>query len=359
MARRCYGCLAVWVILAMLAGISWGEPPEASSDTAPAPAPSAGETPADSPDAPPETSTPTEAKLRIGYPAGSWILKQKHSSESVTFVDEMKQPIQKTKMTLTLSLEVAPADGKGHIPVEIRFRRIEMNVKVGNIEMKYDSADQHKQHKLLKDLLGPMLSAKIDMTLDAGGSVLEVRNATALWEKVLDANPAVAPMLANIQSFLGDVGGKIAGTGSVLPDRVVQLDEEWDTEVTGKTRLWGETSAKWRCKLEKIASTDDGPVATVSFRGATQGVPSADPLALAGANVAIESFDADQKGSLRVHVASGRPLSYGIEQKAKISLTVKRGRREQKVEVSRDTKLDWTLSESKPAPVPTPTPAAP
>ena len=337
-----------WSLLAAMTAVLTASLVLRAQDAAPeAAAPEAAAPEAAAPEAP--AAADEKVKLDMVLPAGQWLLNQTSKSESYATVDGVGQPSQQTEMAMQLGLTVAQPDAEGAIPIGLTVKSLVVDIRVGPASLHYDSTGKGQQDAMLKPLLTPVAQMDLKLRILPDGQIAEIEGRGGAWEKVLESNPQVRPLLEGLKDYLGDVrrGSLQAGAG-LMPAEPVAVNDSWTARLERSVPMLGDLEIAYKAQLDKLEKAPAGTVAAVSFTGKARKPQPGQKMTLQDAVMRIDDLDSDQTGQVRIDVQSGRVLNYQVTQNTKAKMTVVDALgREKRVALTQKTITGWTLEPAK------------
>jgi len=210
-------------------------------------------------------------------------------------------------------------------------------------EMRYDSdappADEAENQ------FAPIFSVwpgkTLVLTTDAKGEVTKVEG----WDKIVEAmenNAAGEMMYEQIRPGLTEDAIKHSSFErryAMLPNREVKVGEEWKTTSATVDPIFGEMVYTYDCKLEEISKGDDGPVATITYKGEAALKPGVEPKALQGMTPKLKTTR--YEGRVRFDVERGAPLAHTEKRTHEFALESPQGA----LDIKRETTVETTTTD--------------
>ncbi len=137
--------------------------------------------------------------LKLKYLPGTYVTTMKTSQEQqITGPQKITQTVS---MTMVMEMTVDKASDNGQ-QIHVTYKRVAQAIKGGPVEMAYDSADKKGgDEKNPMAILGNMVDAAIDVTLDADGKVTKVKGMNEIFDKMAKDNPMMG---AQMKKSMGD-----------------------------------------------------------------------------------------------------------------------------------------------------------
>ncbi|HIJ45764.1 MAG TPA: hypothetical protein HPP50_06375 [Rhodospirillaceae bacterium] len=262
--------------------------------------------------------------LKQRYPAGTYVMTtEADMKQDITMAPagEMRQNI-KMLMAFEMTAE-KPAADKTQV-VHISYKRIKMSMTGGPMELTFDSErppvaseETSPVSMMMWQMHKPLVGAKFDITIDGEGKPVKVTGMDRLWEEMGKANPAAAPMMANMKKSFGDETMKMmfSQTADQLPKAPVAVGEKWKANQVLPMPMLGNMTIEQECTLKEVRKTSAGRIARIDFVGNfSKGKPKA------GANAApmgmtISKMAGQQTGTIRFNVDTGMVVEMVTDQK--------------------------------------------
>jgi hypothetical protein len=269
-----------------------------------------------------------QEKVTFGrnYEPGTYVTNVKiKSDQQISGPSETKMG---SDMAMTMEMTVDKATDKGQM-FHLMFRRFQMKV-TGPQEISYDSAQAgENDNNPISAKFKELLDKKIDVTLDDKGALSKIEGLEM-------------PGLDNmVKSSLGI-------DTRHLPDKAVAVGDHWDTTVKQDIPMIGAVNLKMTSTLRKVEKSDSRQVAVVDVEGRME---KADKTGKPAGDDADKSSKIDMKlkGTMKVDVASGRPLESKIDMDMDVSMSVPAPGQEKPVSMSLKNKsnVDMTTKEGK------------
>ena len=206
--------------------------------------------------------------LQRKYPPGTYVVTQDQDMQTATGLPGMGEIKQDAKITFVAELTIAKPDTQGRQQIVLQYKRIRMNVG-GPMKMSYDSARQGQADAMFAQMFQPMLAAKIEMTVDRNGKVLETKGADKLMDSIARGNPMAAGMLQGMKGQVNDqmLKNMISQGDQFLPTKPVRKGDTWTARSTQDIPMMGQTKSNFACKLADVRKTGGHTLATISVKG--------------------------------------------------------------------------------------------
>ena len=283
-----------------------------------------------------------KVSFQFKYVPGTYVTTVKmQSDQQITGPQQMNQ-----KMTMTMAMEMVvdkpTATGQ---QLHITYRRIQQAVKGGPVEMSYDSADKAEKtdEKNPLAVLGGLVDAAIDVTLDADGKVTKVKGMNEIWDKMAQDNPAAA---GQMKKSMGEkmLTEQLSQSARQLPTKPVAVGDSWDYSQKQDLPMGGTLDMKTTCTLKKIEQSGDHKVAVIDMTGGTAKV-NADTEKKPADDATAQKLkmDLQQTGTMKVNIATGQTEESNVLQDMSMNMAMG----EMTMSVKGKTKISTTMKEGK------------
>jgi hypothetical protein len=284
-----------------------------------------------------------KVSLQLKYVPGTYVTTTKMSSEQqITGPQQMNQTMTMT-MVREMVVDKPTANGQ---QLHILYRRIQQSVKGGPMEMSYDSADKAEKgdEKNPLAVMGGLVNAPIDVTLDAGGKVAKVKGINEIWDKMAQDSPAVAGQL---KKSMGEkmLTEEISQSARQLPSKPVAPGDSWEVSQKQDLPTGGTMDLKMTCTLKKIEEAGGHKVAVIEMTGGTA-KPKPDDTEKkpdGDAPAKTMTMDLQQTGTMKINVATGQTEESDIVQDTTMNMVVG----DMKMNVKGKSKINTTVKEGK------------
>ncbi len=227
-----------------------------------------------------------------------------------------------TDMTMTMEMTVDKPADKGQ-KLHMTFRRIQMKMSAPQ-EMSYDSANaDENDNNPMGAQFKEFLDKTIDVTKDEKGATTKIESAGG---KGLEG------------MFKGAMGND-----TQLPDKAVAVGDHWDTTVKQDIPMVGAADMKMTSTLRKIEKAGERQVAVVDIEGAME-TAKGDKT---GEDAPKMKIDMKLKGTMKVDVASGRPLESKMDMDMDLTMPMPGGDKTATMSVKNKTNVEMTCKEGK------------
>jgi hypothetical protein len=259
------------------------------------------------------------------YEPGTYVTNVKiKSDQNISGPNEAKM---NSDLGMAVEMTVDKATDKGQM-FHVTFRRFQMKV-TGPQEMSYDSAAaDDNDNNPMGAKFKQFIDKKIDVTMDEKGAVTKIEGPET-------------PGLENmVKSALG------LDTRH-LPDKAVAVGDHWDTTVKQEMPMIGATNLKTTSTLRKIETVGSRQVAVIDIEGSLEKAKTEKP---AGDDAAkTPKLEMKLKGTMKVDVASGRPIESKMDTDMDMIMTMPAQGQEKPTSMSIKSKsnIDMTTKEGK------------
>jgi len=262
--------------------------------------------------------------LKQQYPAGTYVMTTESDMKQDMNMGPAGAMKQNVKMLMAMEMTAEkPAKDKTQV-LHISYKRIKMSVTGGPMGLSFDSErppvagdETSPVSAMMWQMLKPLLGAKFDITIDGEGKPVKITGMDRLWEEMAGANPAAAPMMANMKKSFGDetmkmMFSQIAGQ---LPKAPVAVGEKWKTNQVLPVPMLGNMTIEQECTLKEVRKTSAGRIARIDFVGKfSKGKPKAGANA-APMGITISKMAGQQTGTMRFNVDTGMFTEMVVDQK--------------------------------------------
>ena len=276
--------------------------------------------------------------LKLKYLPGTYVTTMKTSQEQqITGPQKITQTVS---MTMVMEMTVDKASDNGQ-QIHVTYKRIAQAIKGGPVEMAYDSADKKGgDEKNPMAILGNMVDAAIDVTLDADGKVTKVKGMNEIFDKMAKDNPMMGDQM---KKSMGDktVTEMFDGARRNLPDKPVAVGDKWECTQKVDSPMGGAMDIKTVYTLKKIESADGHKVAIIDVAGGTSVKDAGDKKP--DDDATKPKLDIQQTGTMKVNVETGQATESNIDQD--MSMDMKVG--DTTMSVKSKGKINMTTKEGK------------
>ncbi len=261
--------------------------------------------------------------LRLRYVAGSYELTHEMTMAQ-TIAMAGQQQVQNIESIVAMAMDVGKPDAKGQRKIQIQFKRIKQHMRMGPMQMAFDSAGPAEENpEFLAKAFQPLLGAKVTAILDANDQVIEVKGLDEIWQKTAAASPAMAALVNMMKGQMGDqfVKQMLTFSAKQFPGRPVGIGDTWKVEDSLLLPVLGKAKVQQDCTLTAIEQTPAGAVAIVSIIGKIN-MDKGTPMKAGGVTMTFTKTDLGQKIRSRMHVANAMLSEKTVERAGTIAATI-------------------------------------
>ncbi len=267
-----------------------------------------------------------KVKLEQKYPPGTYTTTLKQSGDMTVIVNaggQERTQAQKMEMLMVSEMVVSEPDDQGVQTLSVSYERIRQVMQMAGQKLIYDSQKPDASHPMLAQSLKPLLDAKLKITLGKDGEVKEVKGMEDLWDKMVQKNPRMAPMVEKMKEQFGDrmIKQLIGQANKVLPEKPVGVGDTWKSKMDAAVPVIGTMKITQNCRLKEISKVDGAEIAHIAIKGK---VKNNEPtqMQVQGVNMTVQSMDLDQEGAMQFNASSGMLQEQSVRQKGTIKMSI-------------------------------------
>ena len=247
------------------------------------------------------------------YVPGEYVQTLKMTMDQTIQVGEQEIP-QKMTMQFAIRLRIGEPEQDGSKKMTLTYERIKQDVEMLGRKMSYDSAGEGPQDPNLGRGLGPLLKAKVSMTIGPDGKVKDVAGMDAMWDALAAKDPSMARMTAQMKRGMGDekIKEMVEKFGDYLPDKPVAVGETWDARAEMEIPVVGAMNMVTTCKLKDIQHKPSGRHAVIDVTAQAKSEGGQIPGA---AQAKVRGVALDMVGRQTVNVANPMLFTSTLTQK--------------------------------------------
>lgn len=245
-------------------------------------------------------------QLRVGFPEGNFIMTQESTMKTTTEVMGQKIPSGQ-KSAFTFSVVASAKDTEGQQTVKIELKRIQMQQKAMQFELKFDSNDEKDEVPAMAKPFRAMLGMKLTIKMDKDGKPVSVEGFDEFFENMIKEMPeATRPMLQGMKEQLGGNSfiKSFSQATDLMPKEPVAVGDAWKTETTAPVPMIGDVKMQTENKFLAIETIDNVQLAvieSISKMGSTEGKE----VQMGPMKMTVKEISVETKSKLKIELASG------------------------------------------------------
>lgn len=237
----------------------------------------------------PSTTTPPASgpvELKLKWTPGEHIVQEMDMKMDIqSFLPGMPEPMkQSINLGQKFSLSVVSANPDGGRQIELQFLSVRMDMESARGKMSYDSDQDSTNTDNPLALMGKMVGARLEYTLDASNKVEHIDGVDELLDRLSADNPAAAQFKS---TFNEDYFKQVMDSSRYLPPKPVQPGDTWPIEFELPIGVFGAMHAKYTGEFKDWEMRGQRNCALLEFAGVMEIEPNENSRS--GFNMALHS----------------------------------------------------------------------
>lgn len=236
----------------------------------------------------------TKYTLKSRFPEGTYDIKIVSDMDMLTTVGDQFMPMKQVQ-TQTMKIVAGPIEANGLQKVVMEFKRVAIDQKMMEMEMKYDSDDEKTAASPLA-AMGIMVGLKLTMYYDKDGKIQKTEGWDEFMQALLDnAKPDQKQVFEMMKEQMTPetLTKNIAAGQDSLPDKPVVVGENWKKESSMEIPMLGTMSLETDNTLQGVEEVDGKKVAEIVTKTEARTAEAKEiemgPVKMAFKNISIQS----------------------------------------------------------------------